>query len=118
MTMFQSDLMPHTYYSTGDCGLEFGPESDFDLMTRKVHLFVGVVPVVCCSLRIDCHLAADLPEGERCSHRPAMELADYQICCRSAVAGYSYSENRIGRLPDLILMNQKGCCFVGVENCL
>lgn len=63
MTMLQSDLMLQTYYLIGDCGLDFGLESDFDPMTKIIHLLVGAVPAVRCSLRTDFHLAAGLAEG-------------------------------------------------------
>lgn len=62
MTMFQSDLIPQTHYSIGNHGLDFGLESDFDPLRKTIRLFVGVVPVVCCPLRIDFHLAAGLAE--------------------------------------------------------
>lgn len=62
MTMFQSDLIPQTSYSLGDRGLDFGLETDFDLLARTTHQFVGVVLVECCSLRIVFHLAAGLTE--------------------------------------------------------
>lgn len=62
MTLLQSDLIHQTYHLIEQFGLDFGPETDFDSLTRTVHLSVGVVLVVCCSLRIDFHLVAGLAE--------------------------------------------------------
>ena len=106
--------MLQIYYLIGDCGLGFALVSDFDPMTKIIHL---LVEAVCCSLRTDLHLAAGLAESRKCSHPLAIQLADCQICCQSAAAGYSCCGTRRGCLPDLVLLNQKGCCSVGFANC-
>ena len=90
MTLLQPDLIPQWYCSI-----------DLDLLAGKIRLLVRVVPVAC-SLQIGFLLAVGLAESRTSSHLLVKELADYQICCRSAAAGYLYSENQKARLPDLL----------------